>query len=61
MEEQRRGWFLGGYTKLVIAYLFAPVVFMIAFGFNNPQGRFNLSWEGFTLKYYSPSRLFEFE
>ena len=61
MEEQRRGWLLGGYTKLVIAYLFAPVVFMIAFGFNNPQGRFNLSWEGFTLKYYSPSRLFEFE
>lgn len=61
LTEHRRGWFLNIYTKLAIAYLFAPVVFMIAFGFNDPKGRFNLSWQGFTLKYYSPSRLFEFE
>ncbi|MBK5229260.1 MAG: ABC transporter permease [Actinobacteria bacterium] len=60
-EPRRREWFLHAYTKLAIAYLFAPVIFMIVFGFNNPKGRFNLSWEGFTLKYYSPSRLFEFE
>ncbi len=60
-EPQKREWFLRLYTKLVIAYLFTPVLFMVFFSFNNPVGRFNLTWQGFTLKYYSPSRLFEFE
>ena len=55
------GRMLGWYTRIVIAYLFLPVVVMIAFGFNDTAGRFNYSWQGFTLEYFQPSRLFEFQ
>lgn len=40
------------YTGLVVAYLFVPIVVMIAFGFNDPQGRFNFTWQGFTLEHW---------
>ncbi|MDQ3958252.1 MAG: ABC transporter permease [Actinomycetota bacterium] len=48
----RRGWFLPLYTGAVIAYLFVPIVVMILFGFNDPRGRFNFAWRGFTLRWY---------
>jgi spermidine/putrescine transport system permease protein len=60
-EEKRQGRLLGWYTKIVIAYLFLPVIIMIVFGFNDTAGRFNYSWQGFTLEYFQPERLFEFE
>lgn len=47
-----RGRFLGVFTAVVIAYLFIPVIVMIAFGFNDYSGHFNLVWEGFTLDHY---------
>lgn len=53
----KRSWFLGTYTGLVIAYLLIPIAVMIAFGFNDPVGRFNFIWQGFTTKWYT--RLFE--
>ena len=59
--ERTEGRLLGWYTRLVIAYLFLPVVVMIAFGFNDTAGRFNYSWQGFTLEYFQPERLFEFQ
>jgi spermidine/putrescine transport system permease protein len=31
---------------------------MVAFGFNDTPGRFNQTWQGFTLKWYTPDRLF---
>jgi len=34
---------------LVLAYLFLPVVVVVIFSFNNPAGRFNFAWQGFTL------------
>lgn len=34
---------------LVLLYLFIPILVIIAFSFNNPQGKFNYSWQGFTL------------
>lgn len=37
------------YAVLAFAYLFLPVLLVILFGFNNVSGRFNYSWEGFTL------------
>jgi spermidine/putrescine transport system permease protein len=37
------------YAVLAFAYLFIPVLLVILFGFNNVSGRFNYSWEGFTL------------
>lgn len=30
-------------------YLFAPIVVIVVFSFNNPKGKFNISWQGFTL------------
>jgi spermidine/putrescine transport system permease protein len=41
---------LDGYAVLALAYLFLPIAVVIAFSFNNPLGRFNYTWQGFTLK-----------
>ncbi len=38
------------YALLALAYLFLPIAIVIAFSFNNPAGRFNYTWQGFTLK-----------
>jgi spermidine/putrescine transport system permease protein len=40
------------YTGLVIAYLCLPIAVMILFGFNDTKGKFNFSWQGFTLHWY---------
>jgi spermidine/putrescine transport system permease protein len=34
---------------VVLAYLFLPVVVVVVFSFNDPAGRFNFAWQGFTL------------
>ncbi|MET0896933.1 MAG: ABC transporter permease [Mycobacterium sp.] len=34
---------------LVLLYLFVPILVIVAFSFNDPQGKFNYSWQGFTL------------
>lgn len=34
---------------LVLLYLFVPIMVIVAFSFNNPQGKFNYTWQGFTL------------
>ncbi|MDH3307814.1 MAG: ABC transporter permease [Acidimicrobiia bacterium] len=36
-----------------IAYLFLPVFVVVAFSFNDLQGRRNVSWEGFTLRHWA--------
>jgi spermidine/putrescine transport system permease protein len=38
------------YALLALAYLFLPIAIVIMFSFNNPAGRFNFTWQGFTLK-----------
>ena len=40
------------YTALVVAYLFLPIVVMIVFSFNDPRGRQNITWQGFTADNY---------
>jgi spermidine/putrescine transport system permease protein len=47
----RRSWgriALTVYAVLGFVYLFVPIAFIIAFSFNDPEGRFNLVWQGFT-------------
>ena len=39
---------LTAYAVVALAYLFLPIVIVIAFSFNNPAGRFNYTWQGFT-------------
>jgi spermidine/putrescine transport system permease protein len=41
---------LTGYAVLALAYLFLPIGVVVAFSFNNPKGRFNFTWQGFTFK-----------
>lgn len=55
-HRRRKGWVLPVYTGLVLAYLFLPILVMMLFAFNDPQGKFNVVWQGFTLKWWSPSR-----
>lgn len=50
---------LFAYTWVVIIWLALPILVMIAFSFNNPHGRFNLTWVGFTFKWYG-SALFAY-
>ena len=35
-------------SALVFLYLFAPIVWIVAFSFNEPTGKYNLQWKGFT-------------
>jgi len=37
------------YAMIAFIYLFLPVFLVILFGFNDVSGRFNYSWQGFTL------------
>jgi spermidine/putrescine transport system permease protein len=47
-----RGQGLHLYTWLIIFWLFLPILVMIVFGFNNTKGKFNFTWQGFTLEWY---------
>jgi spermidine/putrescine transport system permease protein len=38
------------YAGLALLYLFLPVIVVIVFSFNDNVGRFNFTWQGFTLK-----------
>lgn len=40
------------YTWLIIIWLISPIVVIAAFSFNDPQGRRNTRWQGFTLQNY---------
>ena len=55
----RRAWAwlkkraLNIYAGFAIAYLLIPIAVIIAFSFNNPAGKYNFTWEGFTLKHWA--------
>ena len=49
----RRNWgdlLLRVVAALVLVYLFLPIFVIILFSFNKPLGRFNYTWQGFTLE-----------
>ncbi len=35
---------------LTLLFLFLPILVIIVFSFNNPKGKFNYTWQGFTLE-----------
>ncbi|HEX4305647.1 MAG TPA: ABC transporter permease [Solirubrobacterales bacterium] len=37
---------------LVVIYLLIPIALIFVFSFNNPAGRYNFTWVGFTLKHW---------
>jgi spermidine/putrescine transport system permease protein len=49
MIKRLRAEALTIYAALAFAYLMLPIAVVIAFSFNNPKGRFNFTWQGFTL------------
>jgi spermidine/putrescine transport system permease protein len=40
------------YTLLTVIYLLLPVALIILFSFNDPAGKANVVWQGFTVKYW---------
>ena len=47
-----RSKLLGIWAGLALLYLFLPIFIVILFSFNDNQGRFNLTWQGFTWKHW---------
>src|SRR3954453_1953654 len=47
-----RNWALGIWSALALLYLFIPVFIVVVFSFNDNKGRFNFTWEGFTLRHW---------
>jgi spermidine/putrescine transport system permease protein len=43
---------LGLWASLALLYLFLPIFIVVLFSFNDPNGRFNLTWQGFTLDHW---------
>ncbi len=48
-----RNWGLGLWSVGAILFLFLPIVVAIVFSFNDPAGRFNFTWQGFTLDHWA--------
>ena len=40
------------YAGLAIAYMLIPIAVIAVFSFNDPAGKFNFTWEGFTLEHW---------
>jgi spermidine/putrescine transport system permease protein len=45
-----KGWLFNGYAGLFYLFLYAPIILLIVFSFN--QSRFPTYWTGFTLEWY---------
>src|SRR5690242_7308378 len=43
---------LAVWSVLALLYLFIPVFIVVLFGFNDNTGRFNFTWQGFTLRHW---------
>jgi spermidine/putrescine transport system permease protein len=50
--DKIRDWGIRIWAILAIVYLFVPIFIIILFSFNDNQGRFNFTWQGFTLKHW---------
>ena len=48
MIARLRRHVLDVYALLALGYLFLPIAVVVLFSFNNPAGRFNYTWNGFT-------------
>jgi spermidine/putrescine transport system permease protein len=52
-SDRVRGALLGLWSGLALLYLFIPVFIVVLFSFNANQGRFNFTWQGFTLRHWA--------
>jgi spermidine/putrescine transport system permease protein len=51
-RRKRHRWLLPAWSWLVMVWLSSPIIVMIVFGFNNTKGKYNIRWQGFTLRWY---------
>src|SRR3954454_22560539 len=51
-HDRLRHWGLAIWSVLALLYLFIPVFIVVLFSFNDNKGRFNFTWEGFTLRHW---------
>jgi spermidine/putrescine transport system permease protein len=51
-RDRVRNWALGVWSGLALLYLFIPVFIVVLFSFNDNKGRFNFTWQGFTLRHW---------
>jgi spermidine/putrescine transport system permease protein len=52
MGDRTRTRLLGLWSALALLYLFTPIFIVVLFSFNDPEGRFNFTWQGFTLDHW---------
>ena len=52
VADRWRTRLLGLWAGLALLYLFLPIFVVILFSFNDNRGRFNFTWEGFTLRHW---------
>ena len=50
--DRLRTWLLGLWSGLALLYLFIPIFIIVLFSFNDNKGRFNFTWQGFTLRHW---------
>ena len=50
--DRLRTWLLGLWSALALLYLFIPVFIIVLFSFNANRGRFNFTWQHFTLDHW---------
>jgi spermidine/putrescine transport system permease protein len=50
--DRLRGFGLGLWSAAALFYLFIPIFIVVRFSFNDNEGRFNFTWNGFTLKHW---------
>jgi spermidine/putrescine transport system permease protein len=41
------------YAAVAVAYMLIPIAVIVAFSFNDPTGNFNVTWQSFTLDFWS--------
>ncbi len=49
-QDRLKNWFFNGYAGLVYLFLYAPIILLVVYSFN--QSRFPTYWTGFTLEWY---------
>src|SRR6476620_8715795 len=51
--DKVRSWGLAVWSGLALLYLFIPIFIVVLFSFNDNVGRFNFTWQGFTLDHWA--------
>ena len=52
-SDKVRSWGLAIWSVLALLYLFIPIFIVVLFSFNDNKGRFNFTWQGFTLNHWA--------